>query len=1028
MLNLVYGVSGSGKTVYLMDRIREDIQNGKRCYLLVPEQQAYISEFDVPRIFPKNARLYFEVVHFSGLAEKIFRTYGGVTHESLQNGMKSILMWDTLRSLAPFLEEYRQSAGKDAGLVPLMLQAINELRMNGIDSQKLQELSDGLPNNNSLKRKLSDLAMIESTYKQQLDACMGSDLPDRLLRMAEKLEQNQFFAGANVYVDSFTSFTMQEYRVLKQILRQSDTVTLSICMDKLSSTLPHFKSPIQTSLNLLRMAQEMNIPAKKHALLPQNTEKSPVLAMLERDLWRFDLRKENREIFSDEEKKAVKMISCKNLYEEAEAAALNILGLSQRGIPYGEIAVVVRDLEVYRGVLDAALERYEIPYFLSERTDLSSKPLSRLILSALRAISRHYAQQDVITLVKTGLAGVDFSDASMFEEYCETWHIQGSRFLENVWSMNADGLTTKHTPRGDAILDAANKTRKTVIEPLERLSAKMRQSNKLVDRCRALYQYLCELSVSEQLSARAKRELLADQRREAGETLRLYSFVTEALTTICHLLPNTELTTDEFLQAMTLLLSETDLGSVPNTHDCVIIGSAATMRVEKIKAALLLGLCEGEFPATVNSNGILSDTDKDLLEKNFEIVFDSDVRIRSSEELLYVYRAITKPTKQLILSTVSTQIDGTKRMPSLAFTRVAFLLDQKLPQAFDFDEIQAALSDASNETPPEKWVLPRSSETTTLRLSHTKIQTFLQCPYRYYSTYLLKLREQKDSRPSYADDGIFLHYVFEHFLKAVLDKDGTMKIPESDQIDSLADEIIDEYLTLVCPVDSVRLDRHLLHLFARLRTLTLIILRNILAELKESRFVPTSFEQAIGKPGEDGLPAPTWELKDGSRVLLTGVIDRIDILQEDGRVYLRVVDYKSGKHVFKLDQVRSGLDIQLVLYLFSAMKRYGEEAVPAGAQFLFAQKNDKGKLVIQRSGFYADDESVKVAWETESGSFTKGLICSPLSDIQSLEFEMKQAVTAAAERILAGEAQKTPSKDACQFCPIRMLCDKAYHE
>ena len=40
MLEIVYGVSGSGKTSYLMEQIKKDIQNHKKCFLLVPEQQA----------------------------------------------------------------------------------------------------------------------------------------------------------------------------------------------------------------------------------------------------------------------------------------------------------------------------------------------------------------------------------------------------------------------------------------------------------------------------------------------------------------------------------------------------------------------------------------------------------------------------------------------------------------------------------------------------------------------------------------------------------------------------------------------------------------------------------------------------------------------------------------------------------------------------------------------------------------------------------------------------------------------------
>ena len=65
MLKLICGPSGSGKTELLTDLIRTDILNRTRCFLLVPEQQAYISERDLPGQLPQNAGLYFKIVNFS---------------------------------------------------------------------------------------------------------------------------------------------------------------------------------------------------------------------------------------------------------------------------------------------------------------------------------------------------------------------------------------------------------------------------------------------------------------------------------------------------------------------------------------------------------------------------------------------------------------------------------------------------------------------------------------------------------------------------------------------------------------------------------------------------------------------------------------------------------------------------------------------------------------------------------------------------------------------------------------------------
>ena len=101
MLKLIYGPSGAGKTRLLIDLIRADIENGIRCYLLLPEQQGYIGERDLPSVLPQNAGLFFEVTSFSGLCEDVFRTYGGLTKHSIDRGLQMLLMWNTLRTLSP---------------------------------------------------------------------------------------------------------------------------------------------------------------------------------------------------------------------------------------------------------------------------------------------------------------------------------------------------------------------------------------------------------------------------------------------------------------------------------------------------------------------------------------------------------------------------------------------------------------------------------------------------------------------------------------------------------------------------------------------------------------------------------------------------------------------------------------------------------------------------------------------------------------------------------------------------------------
>lgn len=1026
MLKLICGASGAGKTEALVREIERDVANQRRCYLLVPEQQAYISERDMTATLPHDAGLYFEVVNFSSLAEDVFREYGGVTQGSLSTAVRNLLMWDTLRTLAPLLKQYGKSAAADPALCRLMMQTVNELRMNAIDSQKMEDAAKLTAPDSALQKKLCDLALIDAVFHEKNESVFGADPSDKLLRMASLLDDHAYFEGCNIYIDSFTSFTAQEYAVLRQLLRQAECVTVTLCVDSLHSKLPQFESTLETARRLLKLASEADVKTERILLEARPDRRPAALAALERDIWRFDLPTNARAKLSDAEQRAVRILSCANLYEETEAAALHILELVQNGMHYGDIAVVVRDTEVYRGVLDAALERYGIPYFLSEPTDLSAKPLSRLILSALRAVGRHYHVQDIMTLVKTGLAGVSFKDAAMFEEYCETWHLSGSRFTDPHWSMNPDGLTTDRSARAEEILAAANRVRAQVMEPLERLAMDLHTSKCTKDQCRAIYDYLGRLDISAQLSDHARRELAAGERREANEALRLYRFLIDTLVTLAEALPDAELTVDELFSVLSLLFADSQLSSVPNAHDCVVIGSASTLRVENIKASLLLGLCEGEFPRAQSDDGVFTESDKMQLEL-VGLSLDSREKIRASEELLYVYRAVTKPSESLYVSTVEMQIDGSARTPSLAFNRICYLLDRK-PIHFDVEAFRRILGESRvSDWKPQLIAREENTPDITLRLSQSKIRTFALCPFSYFSSYRLKLREKKDCRPSYADDGIFLHYIFEKVLRAMLDPNGKLHLLPLSEVEVLANRVVDEYILEICPLPPKHMDARLLHLFARLRRVALLMLREIMEEFHASSFVPSEFEQRIGD--ELGcLPGVSLELESGARVILDGTVDRIDLYEQDGRIFVRVVDYKSGEHKFSIDEVRSGLDIQLVLYLYAICSSDSEKYVPVGAQFLYA-KTEKGQISVNRSGFVLDDESLRhhIDASTEQ-TYTKKL--SPLSGdgIQDLMQDMQSVVKQIAERILSGDAQKTPSEDACRFCSIRAHCDQAYKE
>ena len=116
------------------------------------------------------------------------------------------------------------------------------------------------------------------------------------------------------------------------------------------------------------------------------------------------------------------------------------------------------------------------------------------------------------------------------------------------------------------------------------------------------------------------------------------------------------------------------------------------------------------------------------------------------------------------------------------------------------------------------------------------------------------------------------------------------------------------------------------------------MVEQIAREMRCSDFVPLAFELSFGDRGE--LPAVTVSEPDGE-LRIGGKVDRVDGWEKDGKLYLRVVDYKSGKKAFDLSAVKMGLDIQMLLYLFALEKegraRFGKEIEPAGVLYFPAR-------------------------------------------------------------------------------------------
>lgn len=1097
MIHLLCGEAGSGKSTAILARMAEVLAAGGQAYLLVPEQEAVSREREVIAALPPSAQLRFEVFNFSRLANHVFRHAGGLSYRGITPGGRALIMWQTLRALSPFLGEYGERAKNDAALTALMRAAVSECKAYAITPDRLEQTADGLPGDSALGRKLRDLALVLGGYEARV-AERWEDSEDDLGRLAALLDKHPLFRGAHIFVDSFTSFTPTELAVLARLAGQAEALTIALCCDSPTSDALHFAEIARTAGVLRRMAAQIDQPVKVERLDTIRRTDNATLAALGRRLWHM----EDAAVLPDSG--AVELFSCADPFAEAECAASRIAALVQGGMRYRDIVVIVRDTDRWRGILDAEFERAGIPYFLSQRTDITTKPVIKLLLSALALRAANWRQSDLLTYLKTGCTGLDRADVDLLEDYITRWQLQGSAIVApGGWTMDPDGYVTEHTDRAAARLAHLNGLRQSLTAPMLSLFAALDAAATAADCAAAIYAYLTRIDLPGQLQLRAARETAHGRAAGAAELIQLWNILLDALDQLVTAFGDEPCTAADFTDALKLLLAETDIGTIPTAADQVTLGSASMLRADSPRCAILLGLNEAEFPQALADGGFFTDQDKRALEAlGLDLSPGGDRR--AAQELFFVYRAVTTPRERLICLCHRAGTDGREVLPSMAMSRITLLLGRKpavweeqpavdrlwaretafpytallagspegdaLRRLFAADPDYAART-AALDTPITERDCTLSPATADalfgqrMQLSQSRLDCYVGCPFAYFCRYLLDLRDEHPAQIGYDSVGTYVHAVLERFF-ASLTVDGVLHLPETEaELTARLDAVIEAYLhDLFAGVPAAA---RTAHLFSRLRRLSRLLIDNLLTEFRQSRFVPVLFELPIRR-GEPGSPEPLYfDLPDGTPVWLGGIIDRVDLWQADnGRYYLRVVDYKTGSKPFDRGDIEIGYNLQLLLYLFTLCRSRSPQLrdrlgiphdatlTPAGMLYCTALAPDlaveadttadeivsQADAKLTRRGIVLDDEEVLRAMDSElSGKYIpckllkKGLN-SPESRASADEFEqlytkLGTTIRRVAGELRAGQAHARPrrhtGKYPCETCSAKPICRAA---
>ena len=1019
MLKLVLGRSGSGKTHFVTEIAQQAIKAHENAVIIVPEQFTFETERMLLKTLGPEYCLHIEVLSFSRLVHRVFSQYGGFAVKYIDDGGRYIIMSLALKQISDMLLVYKRQTHKPA-FAKTMVDTITEYKLCGIEPEMIEQaaakLDDAL-----LRQKLTDITLIMRTYDAILSLGFADALDD-LTRLAHKLELNPFFKDKTVIIDAFKGFTPQERLVLNRILLQADNTYITLCTDKLDDDeqgLGLFSPVKATARQVISMAQKNGIPVAKPITLDKvfRFSAESLLTLEERI---FTPKSEKY----DKPAPELHVISAADIYDEAQFAAQEISRLvREEGVRYSEIVIISRGMELYSGILDPVFEKYGIPLFFDTSRDIETHPLMALVLSVLDILNANFKAEHIFRFLKTGLTQFETVEVSTLENYVFMWDIKGIAAFSKPWQNNPEGFMDGLSEEAAAQLEVINDLRTRLITPLLSFKHCMDEAADSEQMVTALYNFLCEtgvekavLSSFEALQSSGEVEL-ADEYRQIWE--KLMGIFDQTVAT----LKGVVLTISEFTELLRLVIANTELAHIPPSLDEVTAGDAERIRSGNVKYAFVIGLAEGIFPRNQSSGGVISDVEREkLITLGLELSPPAEERLL--EERFIAYKALTCASKGLYLSYPRGNTAGKVMRPSYFLTSVkqlfpycdlqydilsddmqavqnersayellaakfsdndslSYTLKDYFSMKSQYREKLISLSAAAQKTPAR--IADKSTAKALygerMNISPSRLETFEQCKFLYFCRYGLKARPRRKAELLAPEIGTLIHFVLERLLSS-LNGRKLWEIEEQ-ELDKMVSALLDEFANGYLGGLADKSERFK-YLFFRLKENVISLVTHIAKELAGSDFYPVDFELEIRSDGE--VKPMIIDLPDGGVIAVEGKVDRVDIMKRGANTYLRVIDYKTGSKTFKLHDVIYGLNMQMLIYLFSlcgnAKERYSAEALlPAGVLYLPAKKPD---IMAER-----DVDEAAITKKTNVSYKMNGLVAGVPEVIEGMEHGTK---------------------------------------
>lgn len=1089
-LKFVFGAAGSGKSEYIISQAAKTEALGKNAIIIVPEQYTHQCEQAMLRTTGYICDSLY-VTSFNRLASRLISA-SGLPHKVADSCAKAMLVTRAITKSRQKLT-YFKNAENHTGYIEFFADAISEFKKGQIMPETLQVMAKETENS-IFSARLTDIATIYEEYNKLLGVgfCDGDD---DITLMASLCFGNEYIKNAVIYIDEFFRFTKNELFCIEAMLAAGSDVVVSLCMPDTEGANSNFSVVNSTKRQLENCARSAGVSVG----FPEVMNAQP--RFLSDELFCLERSMAEGTGTCSKQVEDVSLTAFRNRYDEIESVATRIKKLVKEGFSYRDIAVIAGDYEGYRELISTTFSLYDIPVFADNRKKFLDHPVVVYLFCVLDLLGG-FTTEKVCAYMKSGFADISRDEAARLENYALSCAINYNDWLDDERFLKKSASIFAHEESSGTEGEEQLRVKNRLIAPIVDLKEKISQSKNVADRVDALNEFLENTDLKGKILAEAEEFRAQGKLNLSDEYTEVYNIIIETLDTMKSFLGEENVGLTVLTEILSAGFSQKSIGIIPKVYDSVSFGDLNRSVIKNVKVAFLIGVNDGVFPAIPDSGAILSDEEREfLINRGVSVAPDSKTLIEGAE--FSVYEAVNVAREKLFVS-YPIDNDGQGMRPAGFISKLkrtfpeikqkSYLAEETLPaqecvaskaSAYNYvltnisklneNALAKKLFDYLSEDEEYKGKIERAVAFSkyenkagklskdavsalygrSLTGSVSRFERFSACPFSFFVEYGLRARERKVLKIEAPDVGSLLHEVVEIFARRVKELGlnfGTLTKAEQTQI---TDNIIEEMFEGMI-VKKVFAQGRVDALKKRLKSLVSKSVWAICEHIARGEFEPAVFELSFDKDGD--IEPVTVTLPTGEEITMIGRIDRVDTLSHEGKLYIKVIDYKSGAKSYSLADIFNKTTLQLSVYMIAVTengkKALGSDNTAFGGMFYFRlddpiekgqpdteQDEEKSLKAFKMSGLVSENQDIIQAMDKGASGWSavipvymkadgtpsaaQSKLASP-EQYEKLKRYVKQAVTEIGQEILSGNIDIHPVRDGditpCSYCRYRSVC------